>query len=176
MTSLALYERARERDFFDLDIKVSSVSFSLITLAITRRPINQYLRLRSSKDYGLSSLDEGSLKMLFDWMFVRRDKKTVLGDSRNIGKLAQVLQDESGKAAEILAESRDLDMAWQSTQSDGDNVLDLLDEAILCIQEVREILTDQGRTLAASEMSKAAEIISGAQGLIAIPVTASQDV
>jgi hypothetical protein len=173
MTSLALYERAQTLDFFGLDLRPKDLSFSLITVAITRRPINQYLNLRSSKDYSLDGLRDDALKNLFDWMFVRIDRKTVLGDSRNVGLLADVLSYGGDAGADVLSATRDLDSTWRLVRPDVNEVVELVSAAIETVEEVGAILEQDARTLSAEEIALVGQLIAGAQALITRPAPAT---
>lgn len=166
LTSLAIYELSLERNFFGLALEPKNISFSLITVAIGRRAINQFLGLRSSKDFHMANLNEEALLELLDWIFVRRNKRTVLGDSRNIGLLAEVLEDK-GNALATLRVTRNLEDAFLLTQYDQNAALVLLEDAHAGLEAVADILVEEDRDLRPEEITAAAVVKEITQRLIA---------
>lgn len=160
MTSLELYERSIADDFFGLSIKPEELSFSLITVAINRRAISQFLGLQSSKDFHAQSLNVAALTDLLDWIFVKRGAppRTVLGDSRNIRFLAEVIAEKTGEALRVLGDSHDLDQAHAIATRDENAVLGHILDAQSSIEAVEDILVVEERPLAFEEMSELSKV------------------
>ena len=96
LTALELYTRAENKKFFKLGIRNEDIEFSYLTTAITYNPILEWLGLESGEDIEMPSLNEDNLERAFAWMFVKdQNGRTVLGESRNLNKLADVVSNET---------------------------------------------------------------------------------
>lgn len=113
LAALNLFERAEAENFFDLPgISVQDIDFSLLTTAISYSSIVKYIGLENRKDSIGVNINEDALKNIVNWLFVSRGgQKTVLGDSRNLKRLAAVV--ESDAACQQLIDDSDLDSAYQ---------------------------------------------------------------
>lgn len=102
LASLGIYEFAAEREFFGIEgVTEEAVDFSLISSVLAYATIVEYLGLSSSQDVDLASVDAEHVENLFRWVFERTSgkRKTVLGESRNIKILADVVASERALAA-----------------------------------------------------------------------------
>jgi hypothetical protein len=117
LTGIAVFDRAKERDFFGLpNISADTVEFSLLTTALSYSNIAEYVGLNGRIDIMAPDLKEPECRNLFLWMFSRNeDGDTVLGESRNLRKLAAVVA--KPRALEVLVERKDLEHAF--LYSDG---------------------------------------------------------
>ena len=96
LTALELYTRAENKKFFKLGIRNEDIEFSYLTTAITYNPILEWLGLESGEDIEMPSLNEDNLERAFAWMFVKdQNGRTILGESRNLNKLADVVSNET---------------------------------------------------------------------------------
>lgn len=112
LTALSLYEVAEEENFFKLDIDTDSIDFSVLATALSYANIVEYLGLKSRTDARVGGLNKGNLKNLFLWLFVAKsNQKSVVGESRNLKKLAAVVA-SSVAVKELLKEGR-LDEAFE---------------------------------------------------------------
>lgn len=112
LTGIAVFDRATERGFFGLpNVSADTVEFSLLTTALSYSNIAEYVGLNGRIDTLAPDLKEPQCKNLFLWMFSRNeDGETVLGESRNLRKLAAVVA--KPRALEVLGERRDLEHAF----------------------------------------------------------------
>ena len=120
LTGLTVFERARDTKFYGLQrIPEDDVDFGVLTTALSRTAIAQYIGLESPRDIEAKQLNATHAKDLFAWMFAQNEQgNTILGESRHIGKLAAVVANPS--AVIELKESADLDKAFLF--SDGQTV------------------------------------------------------
>lgn len=112
LTGLTVFERARETKFYDLQrVSEDDVDFGVLTTALSRTSIAEYIGLESPRDIEAKQLDSICAKDLFAWMFAQDEQgNTILGESRNLNKLAAIVTNLS--AIEELKQSRDLDKAF----------------------------------------------------------------
>ena len=112
LTGLTVFERARDTKFYGLQrVSEDDVDFGVLTTALSRTAIAQYIGLENPRDIEASQLNLTHAKDLFAWMFAQNEQgNTVLGESRNLSKLAAIVANDS--AIEELKQSRDLDRAF----------------------------------------------------------------
>jgi hypothetical protein len=112
LTGLTVYERARNTKFYGLQrVSEDDVDFGVLTTALARTEISYYIGLGSPRDIEAKELNAAHAKELLGWMFAEDDQgNTILGESRNLSKLAAVVANSS--AIEELKQSRDLDKAF----------------------------------------------------------------
>jgi hypothetical protein len=113
LTALNLYERAEAKNFYDdPGLNPQEVEFSLLSTAISYNNIVTYLGLESRQDMTGKRINDESLKNVMSWLFVARgNQKTVLGDSRNLKRLAAVV-DSPAAIKQLLADGN-LESAFQ---------------------------------------------------------------
>lgn len=112
LTGIAVFDRAKELGFFGLpNVSAETVEFSLLTTALSYSNLAEYIGLNGRIDTRAPGLKEPQSKNLFLWMFSRNeDGETVLGESRNLRKLAAVVA--KSRALEVLIERKDLEHAF----------------------------------------------------------------
>jgi len=136
LKALKAYEYTAERGFFNLnDVDESTVKFSLLSTALDYDGIQSYVyetvpgedgkTLHYVSDAeGVDSAEHvdfqdrifinDHLKDLFEWMFVKNDeRKTRLGESRNLGKLSDIVVDAD--ALRQFKLGTPLEQAWKVT-------------------------------------------------------------
>lgn len=113
LTALNLYERAEATNFYGVQgLNPEEVDFSLLSTAIGYSNIITYLGLEHRQDMEGKGIEDEALKNLMTWLFVARgNQKSVVGDSRNIKKLAAVV--ESKSAISVLIDDGNLESAFQ---------------------------------------------------------------
>lgn len=113
LAALNLFERAEAKNFFGLPgISTQDIDFSLLSTAISYTAIVRYIGLEGRQDSTGARIDEGALKNMMSWLFVSLGgQKTVLGDSRNLKRLAAVVESET--ARDQLVVDGNLDSAYQ---------------------------------------------------------------
>jgi hypothetical protein len=112
LTTLALYDRAEAENFFDLGLSPDDIEFSVLSTALSYSSITEYLGLASRADLSLQGLVSKNLKEIMEWLFVTiGSKKAVVGESRNLRKLAAVVS--SPAAVKELRLTLQLDDAYE---------------------------------------------------------------
>ncbi|MGE3447461.1 MAG: ParB N-terminal domain-containing protein [Microbacteriaceae bacterium] len=102
LASLHLYDRIGDLGVLhDAGLDDDEISFSLITLALNYRSIQDFLGLPTLAVGDMTSLDADHLGELAEWMFVPAPElgRSQLGDSRNMKWLAAAIGNERGLEA-----------------------------------------------------------------------------
>jgi hypothetical protein len=115
LTSLAVLEYAQNRDFFGIQrLDPEKIEFSFLTTAISFENLVRHIGLSGGDDIDAPNLKEESVKELFYWLYAQRDDMTtVLGESRNLEKLAKIVGNNEALAE--LRETQDIDNAYRLT-------------------------------------------------------------
>lgn len=97
LTALEALERLTDSSFFsEARLEEDDIPFSFLVLALNYQAIVDFLALERADDPSLHGIDTDKLLSLARWLFVERaDGTTVLGDSRNMKVLAQVVTSPS---------------------------------------------------------------------------------
>ena len=94
LEGLEVYDHLVERRFYDLEgVSEDTVSFSVLTTALSYEKIEDYLGLADAEQGKLSkSVKDDSLRDVVDWVFKKQpDGKPVVAESRQLGQLAEVV-------------------------------------------------------------------------------------
>jgi hypothetical protein len=141
LTSLSIYDKARDSEFYKLRMNDNDVEFSLITTALGYKDITTWLGLETKKDYNLVGLDEDNLKNLFKWMFVAdEDGLTSLRDSRNLSKLADIVTSQS--AINHLNKQKDIEQAFLYTEGPSKALSKILANCVTQLDDAWDLLKD----------------------------------
>lgn len=163
LTSLGLYEKAEESDFFDLPITSKDISFSYITTALNYANITSWLGLESRRDINQTSLDNDNLKSLFSWIFSKDQQgRTILGESRNLDKLSAVVANEDAIAS--LKESGSLETAYLYSDGPNEALIKTLDNAIKSSSSAWNLLV-QTHQMSDEHLSLSEELFSRAKDI-----------
>ncbi len=140
LTALKLYDLAKNRNYFGLQrLSEKDISFSLITTALSYRPITDFLGLVGREDCAAQNLREDHLQDLFAWMFAQDQQgDTILGESRKLRLLAAVVSSDG--ALTELRKTKDLDRAYVYTSGPAEALTKLLDEAATQLKECSEMV------------------------------------
>lgn len=96
LTSLALYDRAESKNFYKLGLSPDDIDFSVLSTALSYSAIVDFLGIESRNAAEISKLKEDRLNMLFKWLFLARsNQKSIVGESRNLKKLAAIVTSET---------------------------------------------------------------------------------
>jgi hypothetical protein len=116
LAALNLYERAESQNFYDVSgLNPDEIEFSILTTALGYRNIVSYIGLQSRQDLVGEAVSDENLKNLLSWMFVARgNQKPILGESRNLKKLAAIV--DVPAAITTLIKDGDLDSAFQLSE------------------------------------------------------------
>ena len=141
LTGLQLYHTAQGSKFFGLPMETKDVEFSYITTALNYKKITEWLGLSARDDYEMPALRGDHLQMLFGWLFPKDQQgRTIVGESRNIGKLADIVG--SKDAVAMLKKTRDLSTAYLYSEGPQQALNNALDEAQKHISIVWNMLPD----------------------------------
>ncbi len=126
LNALFAFSVTAAENYFDLDLDEESIDFSLLLTALGYKNIQSYLT-GADKDEKLVGLylvenpdllRKDRLAQIIDWLFVRqKDGKTRVVDSRNISRLAVVVDNE--KALNQFVDGKTLDQAYIVTEGSG---------------------------------------------------------
>lgn len=138
LDAYAIYSIIEENDFFNIDeVKEDLVKFSVLSTALADERVGEFIKLGRSGSadpiVNADAIDVTHLRELTEWMFKDQggDKGTVLGESRNIKYLSQVLN--NSKATDVLRSGASLDYAYRLTKGvteDFKNALYLADQSL----------------------------------------------
>ncbi|HSH62411.1 MAG TPA: ParB N-terminal domain-containing protein [Acidimicrobiales bacterium] len=130
LTGLEVYDHIVNRDFYDLKgVDEESISFAVLTTALSYERIAEWVGVRAKGERSQVKLDDKNLKRLVDWTFRELpNRKTVVGESRNLKKLAAVVA--SPRAVKALLEGRTLDEAALFTDEPLNAFRAVVEEAV----------------------------------------------
>jgi hypothetical protein len=108
LSGLRVFEYVEDKDFYRIKgLDEETVDFSVLTTALSYSSIANFVGLRNGDG---SALNNRNLKELVVWLFRERPSgTTVLGESRNLRKLALVVKEKEALSA--LREGLELDEA-----------------------------------------------------------------
>lgn len=141
LDALAAYKAIEDRDFFDIDgLDEESFQFGTFYTAIANLAIASFVGVREEDGSAThpianpESLKEEPLKELTEWMFKKDSQgSTRLGESRNIQKLSDVI--ENSNALEKLQQGVSLDSAYSATI---DNKKKFLQDIVNAIEHLKK--------------------------------------
>lgn len=136
---LDVYDHIVARDFYDLKgVDEESISFSVLTTALSYERIAEWVGARDTGRRAEPRLDDENLKLFVDWTFRERPNgRTLVGESRNLKKLAAVVGSPRGVRA--LKEGRTLDEAEMFTDEPLNSFRTVVEEADGKVRLAREI-------------------------------------
>lgn len=142
LTGLTVFEHARQNKFYGLRrVGEDDVDFGVLTTALARPVIAEYIGLENPRDIAAEHLNSDKAKQLFSWMFAEDEQGyTILGDSRNISKLAAVVANPS--AVTTLKETGDLDTAFLFSDGQIAAFAKVLNVADKKLREVFKLTSD----------------------------------
>lgn len=142
LTGLTVFEHAKQNDFYGLQrIREEDIEFSVLTTALSHTNIAEYIGLESPKDVDASKLNPERAKELFSWIFAQDEQGyTILGESRNLRKLAAVVTNPSAIAT--LKETRNLETAFMFSDGPTEAFSKVLRDADKKLRDVFKLTTD----------------------------------
>jgi hypothetical protein len=112
LSALGLYEMAEQENFYDLGLDSEDIDFSILSTALSYSHISDYVGLKSRTDSDLDGVKADHLRNIFEWLFLAKaNKKSVVGESRNLKKLAAVVASKA--ATKELLKGATLDDAFE---------------------------------------------------------------
>lgn len=112
LAALNVYERAEAQQFYKVKgLNPDEIDFSVLATGLSYSSIATFVGLNGRQDMEGKNLSDDKLKNLLSWMFVARsNQKSILGESRNLKRLAAVVESED--AIDILVKEGNLDSAY----------------------------------------------------------------
>ena len=116
LDGIAVYRHIEASDFYEIDdLNEETISFSLLSTAVGYEAILGFASSTPHPFIHPNCLKPDSVRKLTAWMYEPNDRgETILGDSRNIQRLAVIVADP--KALDLLTEYRDLQKAYAATK------------------------------------------------------------
>lgn len=135
LDGIAIYEHIEDRGFYEIDgLNEETISFSLLTTALGYESVLSFV---SESEHPIVEPDElkpDQVQQLVEWLYKKNESgETTLGDSRNIKRLAVVVEDEG--ALKTLRADRNLEKAFKKTEGLGIEFYDLLVEIEVKIKD-----------------------------------------
>ena len=140
LTSLAVLEYAEDKQFFGIQrIDPERLDFTVLSTALSYDNIWKFIGLTSRKDIDAPTLQDKEAGELFTWLYAQReDGKPVVPESRELAKLAKVVDDPSALAE--LRESQNLDSAYRFTGGPNEALDTALNDAKDALGDVFKLL------------------------------------
>ncbi|UNU29099.1 ParB/RepB/Spo0J family partition protein [Aeromonas hydrophila] len=149
LDALAIYNIIEEQDYYGVDeAREDKVKFSILLTALADEKIGIFVGL--GRGEGLSedpivnsaNIKDANLRDLIVWMFKDRDgdKGTVLGESRNIRQLSQVVSNE--RALTVLRQGNSLDYSYKLTKGVNDDFRTALYVADQSLSEASSVVAN----------------------------------
>ena len=124
----SVYRHIEDTGFYEIeDLNEETISFSLLSTAVGYDTILKFVSSSQNPCIRPEHLSPMAIRDLATWMYERNDKgATILGESRNIRRLAAIVDDERSLC--ILRESGNLEKAFTATKGVAIEFNDLLSE------------------------------------------------
>lgn len=138
LRALQAYNDARDHDYFGLQgLTEDKVKFSRLSSALDYSGIISFATGEDEPEYPVAyNMDE--LRDLFKWLFVEDDDgNTVVGDTRNLRQLSNVL--EKPEALMAIRRGKTLTAAYRMTSSLGADFDKMLSDALTNLQSANAI-------------------------------------
>lgn len=103
LEGLTVYEHIADKDFYSLEgVNEDSISFAVLTTALSYENIAGFVGTGEDPETGEEpgELKDENLRDVIDWMFRQSENgRTTLGESRNLGQLAEVVRYPEARTA-----------------------------------------------------------------------------
>ena len=128
LDGIAVYRHMEECGFYEIeDLNEATISFSLLSTAVGYETILDFVSSTKNPFIDREKLKPDAIRHLASWMYEANDAgETILGESRNIKRLAVVAADQ--KALHLLTEDRNLQKAFNTTKGVAVEFYNLLSE------------------------------------------------
>jgi len=167
LAGLNVYDQCQERAFFSLSgVTSENVDFSLLTTALSYVSISEYIGLEGRTDVDGESLNLDRCRDLFFWMYSpQEDGATILGESRNLRKLAAAVK--SSEAVLSLKQKKDLDHAFLLSEGPAVAFSKVLAATENKLRNALDLVHDVPR-LDASHLMQSERLVSLAEDLASV--------
>lgn len=157
LNALAVFNEIKSKEFYgDEDVEETSFSFGVLYTALDWKSIAAHVgivKYDAETDKALEEyhpivnqkvLDKSGVEDIYDWCFSRDEEGvTVLGESRNLSRLASVLR--SPAATKVLRDTRNLDFAYERSGGVSEEAIDALVRAFGDLRYVNSVLAHTKR-------------------------------
>ena len=128
LDGIAIYRHIEECSFYEIDdLNEENISFSLLSTAIGYETILDFVSSTQHPFIEPKQLKPDAVRNLTKWMYARNERgETILGESRNIQRLAVIVADQ--KALAILTQDQNFQKAFATTKGIAIEFHDLLSE------------------------------------------------
>lgn len=142
LTGLTVFEDARQKKFYGLQrVDEEDIDFGVLTTALSRTAIAEYIGLESPRDITAENLNQERSKEIFSWIFAQDTQGyTILGESRNLGKLAAVVSNPSAVAT--LKETGNLESAYLFSDGQAEAFTKILRDTDKKLRDVLKLASD----------------------------------
>lgn len=163
--ALRLYNKANDDAYYGAQINEEEISFSWLTTALGYKEIMNFLNIQDDDSGELKDLNVGNFEKIFLWMF--DPQKKIIGDSRQISKLASVVAQP--KALAQLERGNTIEEAVLYTSAPSDTFIEMLEMSKQYLKRAKDAIEQLNENPTGSkellnDISKLAKTISG--GLI----------
>lgn len=126
LDGMAFYRHIQDQSFYEIDgLNEESISFSLVTTALGYESLLKFVSHDPDPFLNPDKLDDEAVLRLTHWMFEQgKSGETILGESRNIQRLAVVVEDKDALAS--LISDRNLQKSYGLTKGVAVDFYDLL--------------------------------------------------
>lgn len=126
LDGLAIFRLMESEDFYGIEsLTEETISFSLLSTAVGYEAILKFVSRSGDPYFNPEALNKDAIRNLAIWLFRPQDDgSTILGDSRNIQRLAVIAADNA--ALEALIDTRDFGKAFALTKGVDMEFNDLL--------------------------------------------------
>jgi hypothetical protein len=164
LTGLRLVESARDSGLLRrLNLREDDIPFSLLTTGIGYENICKFIGLEGPSDVDAANLHSTEFEEFFTWVFDRaHGSKTVLGESRNLDKLAKIVG--SDRALASFRQSQNLEQAYIYTSGPLEVLRKFLSDAERSITGAQEA-TGMADGINELDLSQADRLRKISQGL-----------
>jgi hypothetical protein len=166
LDALAIYDVIRDADYYgDPNTNELNFSFGVLYTALDYRPIAGFLgtvEYDSEKDEvkrendpiaNPTSLRKKNIQEFYSWCFYKGNNgKTVLGESRNLSKLAAVLRSKDATA--YLRKTKDLELAYEKSEGIAEELESSLGRALSELRYANSIIANVPFRLALENLAR----------------------
>lgn len=168
LDALAVYEVLENNDFFQIQgLGEESIKFAVLSTALADEKIGEFvgtakrvgvdddgrpIRKSTNPIANPGSLKSATIKELSQWLFEKKDGKTVIGESRKLRELAAVV--DAPKALQALRAKSSLAYAYRLTSGANSDFLQHLYAAQGALDEATALVPNVGFDQEAYDLAK----------------------
>ena len=168
LIALQVFNDAQSHNFYDIQgLKEEDISFSFIPTAMGYNEINDFLNLKPDAEFDISQINRVNAKLLFSWMFKENESnRTVLGESRNLKFLAQVVS--ANDAVEKLKEGKSIEYALQYVGEPIKTALDQIERSKKSVDDCQSYINLHNVEVDESHKNIAEKLVDSSDVLLSL--------